>query len=99
MQAVVAVRFCPVLFEAEPGEEGPFELPYRMVFAVATLDSVVLYDTSNQGPLAMLGSLHCESAPITDMAWSCDGHYLAVSSYDGKSASCSSSSCSLLPLR
>lgn len=80
------MRFCPLLLELEAdAEESQFDLPYRMVFAVATLDSVVLYDTGSRGPVAVLGSLHCDSAPITDMAWSCDGRFLAVSSYDGVS--------------
>ena len=63
---------------------GPFELPYRMVFAVATMEGVALHDTEGSGsPLALVGPLHCEAAPITDLAWSCDGARLAVSSYDG----------------
>ena len=32
-------------------------------------------------PLAVLGALHFEA--ITDLAWSSDGAFLAVSSYDG----------------
>lgn len=32
-------------------------------------------------PLAVLGALHFEA--ITDLAWSYDGAYLAISSYDG----------------
>lgn len=47
---------------------------------MATLDSVVLYDTQSVLPLAVLGQLHYES--ITDLAWSSDGQYLAVSSRD-----------------
>ena len=26
-------------------DQKPFQLPYRMVFAIATLDSVIIYDT------------------------------------------------------
>ncbi|KAL3151977.1 hypothetical protein ABBQ32_001100 [Trebouxia sp. C0010 RCD-2024] len=67
------------------GQQGtaqhPFQLPYRMVFAIATLDSIIVYDTEKATPLAVLGALHFEA--ITDLAWSCDGAYLAVSSYDG----------------
>ena len=36
LQAAVAVRFCPVIFRNAPGEpegDGPFALPYRMVYA------------------------------------------------------------------
>lgn len=82
----MAVRFCPLLFELGKGLEGegsPFELPYKMVLAVATSDSVMLYDTSGQAPFAVLGSLHPDRAPITDIAWSCDGRFLATSSMDG----------------
>jgi len=82
----VAARFCPRLFEAATdGAEGsPFDLPYRMVFAVATVETVIIYDTTGQQPLAVLGGLHFEAAPITDIAWSCNGRYLAISSYDGE---------------
>ena len=65
-QAIVAVRFCPVLFavatldEEAPGHQqpaaavrlesetptaSPIRLPYNMVFAIATMDSVVIYET------------------------------------------------------
>ena len=50
-QPVVAVRFCPVLFElrAPHASDNPaFQLPYRMVFALATLDSITIYDTQVQ---------------------------------------------------
>ncbi len=58
-----------------------FDLPYRLVFAVASLDSVAVYETGSLKPLALLGALHPE--PVTDVAWSCCGRFLAVSSYDG----------------
>lgn len=32
-------------------------------------------------PIAVLGALHFEA--VTDLAWSCDGSFLAISSYDG----------------
>ena len=70
-QAIVAVRFCPVLFAlASPHEEAPAHqqpagavqseretppaspsrLPYNMVFAMATMDSVVIYETQVSCP-------------------------------------------------
>ncbi|BGP56977.1 hypothetical protein JCM8202_000470 [Rhodotorula sphaerocarpa] len=70
--------------ESTPSSARPkslFDLPYRMVYAVATLDSVYLYDTQQAGPLAMLGNLHY--APFTDLTWSPDGNTLVVSSQDG----------------
>lgn len=44
-----------------------FKLPYRMMFAVATQDTVVLYDTQQAGPIAMFANLHYAS--FTDVAW------------------------------
>ena len=40
----------------------------------------MLYDTQSVLPLAVLGQLHYDS--ITDLAWSSDGQFLAVSSRD-----------------
>ena len=85
----VAVSFCPVFFDREQGGpgagsegEGPFsELPYRMVFAAASLDAVAVYDTCSPEPLAVITGLHY--AGITDLAWSPDGELLAISSSDG----------------
>ncbi|KAK1767127.1 WD40 repeat-like protein [Phialemonium atrogriseum] len=56
-------------------------LPYRMVYAVATQDSVFLYDTQQQTPICIVSNLHC--ATFTDLAWSSDGLTLLVSSSDG----------------
>jgi len=83
---VVAVRFCPLIFQnasndSQSNVPQPFEnLPYKLVYAVATLDSVVLYDTSSSLPLAAFCQIHYDS--ISDIAWSKDGQYLAVSSRD-----------------
>ncbi|KAL8277117.1 hypothetical protein RQP46_010445 [Phenoliferia psychrophenolica] len=66
------------------GAERPkslFDLPYRMVYAVATLDCVFLYDTQQAGPICVFGNLHY--APFTDLTWSSDGQTLVVSSQDG----------------
>lgn len=45
-----------------------FDLKYRMVYAVATLDCVYIYDTQQAGPICMFGNLHY--APFTDLSWS-----------------------------
>ncbi|ORY47570.1 WD40-repeat-containing domain protein [Leucosporidium creatinivorum] len=58
-----------------------FDLPYRMVYAVATLDTVFLYDTQQAAPLAMFGNLHY--APFTDLSWTPDGQTLILSAQDG----------------
>ena len=49
----MAARFCPVLFDLRPLHETDnkaCKLPYRMVFAVATLDSIIIYDTQVRQP-------------------------------------------------
>ncbi|KAB2005159.1 hypothetical protein ES319_D11G250000v1 [Gossypium barbadense] len=79
---VVAVRFCPLAFNLRGSNPaGFFKLPYRLVFAVATLNSLYIYDTESVPPIAILAGLHY--AAITDIAWSYDARYLALSSQDG----------------
>ncbi|XP_062192832.1 chromatin assembly factor 1 subunit FAS2 homolog [Phragmites australis] len=81
-KAIVAVRFCPVLFRTRgSNSDGFFKLPYRVVFAVATLNSLYVYDTESVPPILIHAGLHY--AAITDIAWSSDAKYLAVSSRDG----------------
>ncbi|KAL6358627.1 hypothetical protein LRP88_08817 [Fusarium phalaenopsidis] len=50
-----------------PGPRPAFSLPYRMVYAVATQDSVLLYDTQQKSPICVVSNLHC--ATFTDLAW------------------------------
>jgi chromatin assembly factor 1 subunit B len=44
-----------------------FALPYRMVYAVATQDAVLVYDTQQQTPLCVVSNLHF--ATFTDLTW------------------------------
>lgn len=44
-----------------------FALPYRLLYAVACQDSVLLYDTQQAGPVAIFKGLHY--AGFTDVAW------------------------------
>ncbi|KAL5982647.1 3-oxoacyl-[acyl-carrier-protein] synthase [Asimina triloba] len=57
------------------------QLPYRVVFALASLNSLYIYDTESVAPIAILAGLHY--AAVTDICWSPDARYLAVSSRDG----------------
>ena len=52
-----------------------FSLPYRMVYAIATQDSVLIYDTQQHTPLCAISNLHY--ATFTDLTWShsFDGGY------------------------
>jgi chromatin assembly factor 1 subunit B len=50
--------------------QGPtpaFALPYRIVYAVATQDAVLVYDTQQQTPLCIVSNLHF--ATFTDLTW------------------------------
>jgi chromatin assembly factor 1 subunit B len=53
----------------------------RMVFAVMTTTSVLIYDTQHPHPLAYIGG--CHLASINDAAWSADGRMLVFCSSDG----------------
>jgi chromatin assembly factor 1 subunit B len=44
-----------------------FALPYRVVYAVATQDAVLVYDTQQQSPLCVVSNLHF--ATFTDLTW------------------------------
>ncbi len=50
---------------SQPG--SIFALPYRMLFAVATKDTITIHDTQQAGPVCLLTKLHY--AEFTDMAW------------------------------
>lgn len=89
-KATLAVRCCPVYFElrTKKGEDGTvqalpnvFQLPYRMVFAVASEDSILLYDTQQKLPFGLVSNIHYHT--LSDLTWSRDGSFLAVSSTDG----------------
>ncbi|KAH6769458.1 Transducin/WD40 repeat-like superfamily protein [Perilla frutescens var. frutescens] len=79
---VVAVRFCPVKFKLlGTNTSSLFKLPYRLIFAVATLNSLYVYDTESIQPIVVVAGVHY--AAITDIAWSPAGNYLVLSSQDG----------------
>ncbi|XP_076975221.1 chromatin assembly factor 1 subunit B isoform X2 [Tamandua tetradactyla] len=90
-KATLAVRCCPVYFEQRPvvetdkapRESGPelIDLPYRLVFAVASEDSVLLYDTQQSFPFGYVSNIHYHT--LSDISWSSDGAFLAISSTDG----------------
>uniref|UniRef100_A0A8D2GUS5 Chromatin assembly factor 1 subunit B n=1 Tax=Urocitellus parryii TaxID=9999 RepID=A0A8D2GUS5_UROPR len=90
-KATLAVRCCPVYFELRPlmetdqGSREPamelLSLPYRVVFAVASEDSVLLYDTQQPFPFGYVSNIHYHT--LSDISWSSDGAFLAISSTDG----------------
>ncbi len=51
-----------------PNQTGSvFALPYRLLFAVVTMDTVAIYDTQQAGPICLLTKLHYDE--FTDMSW------------------------------
>ncbi|XP_060689188.1 chromatin assembly factor 1 subunit B [Hemiscyllium ocellatum] len=88
-KATLAVRCCPVFFELrQPKVEGEshkmmnvFKLPYRLVFAVASEDSILLYDTQQTVPFGYISNIHYHT--LSDITWSRDGLFLTISSTDG----------------
>ncbi|XP_063070032.1 chromatin assembly factor 1 subunit B [Engraulis encrasicolus] len=89
-KATLAVRCCPVYYElrtkkGEDGEVKPLDntlqLPYRVVFAVASEDSIFFYDSQQSLPFGYVSNIHYHT--LSDLTWSKDGLVLAVSSTDG----------------
>ncbi|KAK6197393.1 WD40-repeat-containing domain protein [Scheffersomyces amazonensis] len=78
-----AISFNPKLYKLHPTElsSPKLSMPYKMVFAVATQDSVVIYDTINFKPLGYICNMHYSY--ITDVAWDPTGETIIVSSTDG----------------
>lgn len=76
----IAISFNPNRYELT--NDNPYvQLPYKLVFAVATSNQVLIYDTENVQPLGIVGNLHY--TPLTDLSWSQDGTLLMISSTDG----------------
>lgn len=63
----IAVRCCPVFFELRPGHPSLYDIPYRIVFAVATQNAILLYDTQQVAPFARIARIHYTR--LTDVAW------------------------------
>lgn len=57
-----------------------FDLPYKMIFAIGTIDSLYIYDTQSIVPRYAIANIHYQS--LTDLAWN-GSTLLAVSSADG----------------
>ena len=57
-----------------------FNLPYYMVFAIATFNSVLIYNTLSTLPMFLVSNIHF--AALSDLTWNSD-EALAISSLDG----------------
>lgn len=77
------IRFCPYLFSLEEGNQnspGILNLPYKILFAVATVDHLLVYSTQSTFPIAIVRNIHYDS--INDIAWMGD-NLIIVASSDG----------------
>ncbi|KAI0981668.1 hypothetical protein GJ496_004799 [Pomphorhynchus laevis] len=63
------------------GFASKFNLKYRLIVAVLTEQSILLYDSEQERPFGRICDIHYAS--LTDIAWSSDGRYLSVTSIDG----------------
>lgn len=52
---------------AAPSSGSVFALPYRMLYAVLTMDTIAIYDTQQASPVCMLTKLHYDE--FTDLTW------------------------------
>ncbi|EEB07117.1 CAF assembly factor complex subunit B [Schizosaccharomyces japonicus yFS275] len=80
----VVVRFSPILYTLKQTQDvsnSVLEVPYYMVFAVATQDAVFFYDTQSMRPFSCVVNLHYST--LTDLAWDESGRTLFISSLDG----------------
>lgn len=77
----IVISFNPLLYERQLPKSEFIDLPHRLVFAVATSNEVLIYDSEHAEPLSVIGNMHY--SPLTDLAWSVDGTLLMVSSTDG----------------
>ncbi|ETI39229.1 hypothetical protein F441_14986 [Phytophthora nicotianae CJ01A1] len=88
-KASLAVRCSPLLYKLRrpdgQAKDAPvpnlFKTEYRSVFAVITLDAVVIHDTQQASPICTIKGLHY--ADLTDATWTADGQTLSISSTDG----------------
>lgn len=84
----VAVSCCPLKYELNAKKsdspdkiDNLFSIPYRYIFAIATEDSVCIYDTQNLLPFSYVTGIHYST--ISDLSWSSDGRMLCITSIDG----------------
>jgi len=82
----LCVKFCPKLFKKESNRNTVdlFDIPYKMVFAVATTDSIMVYSTQSLVPIILVSNIigHIHYATLTDISWN-GSKIMGVSSSDG----------------
>jgi len=93
----IVARFSPQFYKlrqvkvgkTEPSDTGKswsegrslFALPYRMIYAVATQNAILFYDSQQSNPFGRVSNVHYQG--LTDLSWSPCGNILVASSMDG----------------
>ncbi|SCU97350.1 LADA_0H05820g1_1 [Lachancea dasiensis] len=77
----LVIAFNPRYYQLSGSGKPYIQVPYKLIFAVATTDEVFIYDTESVEPVCTIGNLHY--TPITDLSWCRDGSMLMISSTDG----------------
>ncbi|XP_061383079.1 chromatin assembly factor 1 subunit B-like [Danaus plexippus] len=82
-EPALVCRWSPVRRAARTSPPAPSALQHapRLLLAVATRRSLLLYDTHQKAPVALISNIHYTR--ITDLSWSSDGLTLVASSTDG----------------
>ncbi|MFH4981439.1 hypothetical protein AB6A40_008148 [Gnathostoma spinigerum] len=76
------VACCPLMFSLCPNvKENALGVPYRILWAIMTKDSVTVYDSQSFYPFAYVDNIHYNN--LSDIAWSPDGSILLISSLEG----------------
>lgn len=75
----LGVRYNPLLFKRTEEDKPFIDLPYIVVFAIATQNELMIYTTRSLFPYAIISAIHY--AELTDLTWNADK--LLVSSRDG----------------
>uniref|UniRef100_A0A0R3RX13 WD_REPEATS_REGION domain-containing protein n=1 Tax=Elaeophora elaphi TaxID=1147741 RepID=A0A0R3RX13_9BILA len=82
LNATFCVSCCPVLYKLHKKVvRNPFKLPYRIVWAALTKDTVYIFDSQLCRCVACATNLQYDT--LTDMTWSPDGRVLMISSLEG----------------
>ncbi|ONH68566.1 Chromatin assembly factor 1 subunit B [Cyberlindnera fabianii] len=78
----LAISFSPIFYELDStSTSNAFQLPYKMIYAVAAADTVHIFDTQSTTELGSVSRIHYVT--LTDLTWNNDGQSLIVSSADG----------------
>ena len=81
-KATILARASPVVYTLRKDvEENFLGLPYRVIFAIMTVDTVVLHDSQSRAPFMYVDNLHYDN--LTSLCWTPDGKSMVVSSMEG----------------